>query len=245
MTAAATVTPNDIITLALKDAGIVGVGQTPLAEDSNQALTRLNWMLDQWARSRWLVWVLQTSSVASTGAESYTVGPAGSDLVIDPRPDRIESAFARQTNVGPNAVDYPLQSIDSRETYNLIAIKSLQSFPDSYFYQSDWPQASIFFWPIPQADIFSLFISYKAVLSEFPDLTTPISLSPEYFSALHSNLTVILRDAYGLPPKPVLNARAQGTLNVIRKANVQIPRLQMPTSLKRPGIYNIYGDTYY
>lgn len=245
MTAAASVTPNDIITLALKDSGVVGVGQTPLAEDSNQALTRLNWMVDQWSRSRWLVWALATYSIISTGAQSYTVGPTGSDIVIDPRPDRIESAFVRQLNTGANAVDYPLSPIEARETYNLISLKSLSSFPNQYFYDSAFPQGNLFPWPVPQASIYSVFITVKTILSEFPDLTTPIALSPEYFSALHTNLAVILRDAYGLPPKPILNARAKGTLNVIRKANVQIPRLQMPKALTRPGLYNIYSDTYY
>lgn len=242
MTAAAPVSPGDIIALALKDAGVIGVGQTALAEDTNQAFTRLNWMLDQWARERWLLYVLRTYSVACTGAMSYSVGPTPADIVIDPRPDRIESAFLRQTNTGNLAVDFPLEIIQARETYNLLALKNMVSFPSYVFYDSDWPTGAVYPWPLAQANMYSLFISVKVVFSEFPDLVTPINLPPEYFGALHTNLAVILRDAYDLPPKPVLIQRAKVGLNILRKANVQIPRLQMPDSLVSMGRYNIYSN---
>lgn len=256
-------TPRIIISLALKDAGIVGVGQTPLAEDINDAFTRLNWMLDQWAKSRWLVWHLVTKSVLSTGAQSYTVGPTGSDIVIDPRPDRLEAAFLRQligdstrpwsSGFSPgfgllqppenNNIDYPLEIVEARETYNSIALKKLVSFPDTIFYDSDFPQGVIYPWPIPQAGIYEVHITVKATLNEFANLSSPITLlSPEYYQALHTNLAVILRDAYDLPLKPVLIQRAKVSLNTIRKANTQIARLKMPVELVRLGIYNIYSD---
>ncbi len=241
MTVPASVSPGDIVDLSLRDAGIIGVGQTALAEDTNRAFTRLNWMVDQWARQRWFIYHLITLSLASTGAMTYSIGPSA-DFPMDVRPDRIEAAFLRQTNTGNLAVDYPLQLIQARETYNNIALKSLQSFPTYLFYDSDWPTGTLYPWPIPQASIYSLFVSVKAVLSEFPDLATPISLPPEYFKALHTNLAVVLRDAYDLPPKPVAIAQAKVALNTLRKANTQIPRLQMPGGLATPGRYNVYSD---
>ena len=48
-------TVGDLITLALKDSGVLGAGQTALAEDMNDALSRLNMMLGQWNRRRWLI----------------------------------------------------------------------------------------------------------------------------------------------------------------------------------------------
>jgi hypothetical protein len=69
------------------------VGQTPTPEDSNDGLTLLQSLMAQWQRRRWLVWSLVDTSVISNGALSYTVGTGG-DFNI-PRPDRIDSAFAR------------------------------------------------------------------------------------------------------------------------------------------------------
>ena len=67
----------DILNLAFKDAGILGVGQTLLDEDSNDGLTRMNMMIAQWRVKRWMVWHLVDKSVVSTGAQSYTVGQIG------------------------------------------------------------------------------------------------------------------------------------------------------------------------
>lgn len=242
MTVPADVTPGDIVDLSLRDAGIIGVGQTALAEDANRALTRLNWMLDQWAYERWFVYHLVTLGVVSTGAQTYDIGNGATAFPVDVRPDRLEAAFLRQTNTGSLQVDYPLQLIQARETYNNISLKSLVSFPTYLFYDSDWPIGTLYPWPVPQASIFSLYVTFKALLSEFPDLATPIVLPPVYFKALHTNLAVVLRDAYDLPPKPVAIAQAKVALNVLRKANTQIPRLQMPDGLSNRGHYNIFSD---
>ena len=43
-------TAADIIKLALLDSGVIGQGQTASANDTNNALTRMNWVLEQWAR---------------------------------------------------------------------------------------------------------------------------------------------------------------------------------------------------
>ena len=67
-------TPQDIIRAALKKAGVLGVGQSALAEDTNDAYDDMQDMLGQWQRKRWLIWHLVDYSVLSTGAQSYSVG---------------------------------------------------------------------------------------------------------------------------------------------------------------------------
>src|SRR5208337_994298 len=109
-------TVHDICRAALKECGAIGVGQTPLAEDITDAQTRLQWMLQQWERKRWLVYHLVDFSIVSTGQVSYSIGPGGNiDTnsggnqfnnqfnsqfgpagTVSVRPDKIESAFLRQ-----------------------------------------------------------------------------------------------------------------------------------------------------
>ena len=236
-------TPNDIITLALKSAGVLGVGQTASAEDMNDSFTLLNFMLAQWQRKRWLIWTLDTFSVSCTGAQSYTVGPGGD---IDcPRPDRLEDAFFRQNIPSePNEIDYPLEIIESRETYNRIALKSLGSFPSYIYYQSDFPMGSIYPWPLP-SNLYQVFISVKTQLAQFTTLTQDVNLPPEYYAAILYNLSVRLRTAFQLPPDTAVIGLAKEALNVVRGANVQIPRLRMPVGIVRPGLYNIFSDQIY
>lgn len=236
-------TPNDLIALAFKDAGVYGVGQTPSSEDANDALDRLNGMLAQWRRRRWLVYRLLTTSKVSTGAQSYTVGTGG-DFNIT-RPDKIESAFVRLVNqAAPNQTDYPLRIIEAREDYNRIVLKQLTAFPYYLFYDSAYPLGSVFPWPVPSATIYSLHITTKDVLPQFASLAEDISLPLEYLDALRYNLAVRLRMGYGMDEKPGLAGLAKDALNVIRMANTQIPQLHMPGVLTRGGNrYNLYSDT--
>lgn len=235
-------TAADIIALALKDGGIVGVGQTALAEDTNDAFTRLNWMLSQWQRKRWLVYHLIDVFTNSTGALSYSVGPAGA--FNTPRPDRIESAFARQLiPSGQQRVDYPLQILQSREDYNLISLKSMGTWPSVVFYDSAYPLGFLYIWPLPAASQFELHISLKQPLTQFGNLADEINLPPEYIPALSHNLAARLRPAYQMPPDPSITALALDSLNVLRGSNAQIPSLRMPNALVGRGrSYNVYSD---
>jgi hypothetical protein len=238
-------TPNDLITLALRDSGICGTGQNPLAQDVNDGFTRLNQMLAQWQRKRWLIWHLIDIAIPSTGAQSYSIGPGG-DVNMLVRPDRLENGcFFRQIiNASPpNQIDYPLTILESREDYSRIALKQLKSFGEYVFYDSAFPLGHIFPWPIPQADIYEIHICIKELLNSFTTLSQTIVLPPEYDAAITYNLQRRFRAAYRLPPDPEINALARDSLNVIRMANAQIPRLQMPRELVRPnGHYNVYSD---
>lgn len=239
-------TPQDIIQAALKKTGVLGVGQTALAEDINDAFDDLQDMLGQWQRKRWLIWHLVDYAYIGTGQESYTVGPGG-QFPINPRPDKIESAFFRQNVVNgyplqPNQIDYPLEIIEAREDYNRIALKQLQTFPQYLFYDSAFPTGLAYPWPLIQANLYELHLTVKETLAQFTSLKQTISLPLEYFAALKFNLALRIRQAYQLPPDPQLMALAKDSLNVIRNANLQIPRLTIPTDLVRPGIYNVFSD---
>lgn len=238
-------TPRDIINLALKASSILGVGQTALAEDINDSFVLLNQMISQWAQKRWLVYRLETFNFNCTGAQSYTVGP-GSDFPITPRPDRLESAFVRQINQQPpNQVDYPLDILPARETYNRIALKKLTSFPSMIYYEPAYPVAQAYPWPVPTANIYSLFLTFKQVIPKFTSLSQDINLPPEYEGALLYNLAIRVAANYQVAPRADVVALAKDGLATIRGSNTALALMQMPEGLVRPGIYNPYSDQTY
>jgi hypothetical protein len=160
------------------------------------------------------------------------------------RPDRLEAAFVRQLiPSGQNLIDFPLQILQAREDYNLIALKTMGTLPQVIFYDSAYPLGVVYPWPVPQASIYQIHLTLKADLPQFTSLAQTINLPEEYRAALHYNLCARLRPAYQLPPDQSIVALAKDALNVIRGANTQIPRLRMPASLRRNGgRYNIYND---
>ncbi len=229
-----------LINLALKMAGVLGVGQTAQAEDTNDAFTLLNAMLAQWQRKRWLVYALVDTAFVSTGAESYTVG-LGENFNVA-RPDKIESVFVRYTPNGSSPVDYPLEIIEAREDYNRIPIKTLGTFPQIAFYDAQYPIGNLFLWPLPEATLFEIHITTKTVLSQFTNTTTSMALPPEYQEAIIYNLAGRLRPMYGLPPYPSIAGIANAALATIRVANAQVPMLQIPAEAGTHTRYNIFSD---
>jgi hypothetical protein len=248
----ANTTPKDLATEALSECRAFGQGQTPTGSDINAALTRLQWMLQEWERDTFMVYHKVTYVVTTTGAQTYTVGPGGQFNVGAPgatvRPDRILAGFLRQLIQG-QPVDYPLELVQSMEDYSRYALKQLTSFTGAIFYDASWPLGTLYPLPIPQANIYALGI---VVLEQLPQnfaLTPTIAfnLPYEYYYCMLTNLAMRLRPRYGLGTYPgdTLPQEALKSKATLKGAALQIPRLQMPKELIRPGIYNIFSDRSY
>jgi|SRR5215471_836362 len=241
----------DICKAALRECGAIGVGQTPLPQDVNEAWSRLQWMLMQWERKRWFVYHLVDYAIVSSGAQFYTVGPGGQIDTGNPsvRPGRLSSAFTRQLQGSQNSVDYPLNILPSREDYNFITLKTLQAGPGEVaFLDTDWPIAKLYIWPIPQPSIYEIHIAISQQIPYmFTTLDVPFNLPYEYYGAMLYNLAQRLRPKYrlGAYPGDPLPGMARDSLAVLRSQNAQIMRLRMPDALGRRGLYNIFSDRPY
>lgn len=235
--------PVELITLALKDIGALGIGQSISPEDTADALATLNMMLGQWSAERLSIYHLIDTAIPSTGAQSYTVG-SGGDFNIA-RPIKINAAYARLTSSGAgNAIDYPIRLIDAREDYAKISVKSLVSFPEWAFYDSAFPLGNLALYPVPNSS-FELHIVTMDVLPQFTDSAAQISLPDPYLAAIRYNLAIYLAPSYQIQPMGALVQLAMNAKRVVKRMNVQIPSLTMPRGIVSKSRYNIYGDTTY
>lgn len=228
-------TASDIIAFAFRKAGLLGDGQAMSGGDMSDALADLNDLVEQWQLQRFLVYHLVDKSVTSTGAQYYTIGASGSDIVSDPRPDRIEAAFQRQQASSPTPIDTPLEIIPAYEDYARIRAKTIGTYGWYLFYDSAWPQGKIYPWPVPAGGIYEIHVIIKEVLQRFTALNTTVNLPPGYQAALKWNLAQVLRASYGKKPSAGVNAMAGRALNALRLGNVQVPTLIMPRALRRTG----------
>lgn len=143
-------TARDFVTLALKEAGVTGVGQTPLAEDINDGFTLLRRMMARWQKKRWLVPNLIDVYAPGNNAISNLIGPGQHYNAF--RPNIIQAAYFKQLNSGndvANNVSYPLTLINSYENYAQLGLKNLNAFPQFVFYDGAFPYGNVFIWPIP------------------------------------------------------------------------------------------------
>ena len=238
------ITPAGQIAFALKAIGVGGVGQTPLPEDSQDAFDALNGMIGLWNRRRWLIYHLVDAVATMTGAMSYTIGPGG-DFNF-PRPDRLEAAFFRQLINSPQGnIDYPLDIIQSREQYNLIALKTLSTtLPLGVFYDSAVPYGVVYPWPVPLLGQGELHLSIKDTIAPFTSNNQSINLPPEYTETIWTNLALRLAAIYpGSVVTDTIKGLARSSLETIRGANAQVTPLTMPAELRpNAGLYNIFSD---
>lgn len=230
---------DDLVSYSLRVAGILGVGQVPLPQDSDDAATALQIMLQQWVRKRWLVYrLIEFDLPVVPGKPSYTIGPGGD--FDAPRPANIDAAFIRQLigTTGPGAlpVDFPLRRIDSLEEWMRISLKLLQSWPGAFFYDPSIPTGSIYIWPIPIQNFFELHVAFPQDITDLAAVTDLDEIMPpEANEAAIYNLAGRLRINYQLPPNQDLNALARATLGTLRSTNYRIQKLRMPAALGRGG----------
>lgn len=232
----------DLLTLALKDIGALGIGQSIGPDDTADGLATLNMMLGEWQAERLSVYHLVDTAFTSTGAQSYTVGSGGNFNIQ--RPVRIESAYARLNPGVSNPIDYPVTLYHSREEYARVALKSLASFPEFAYYDAAYPLGNLIFYPIPNSS-FELHILTMEVLPQFTAPGTVISLPPQYLSAIRYNLGPYLAPSYQIEPLPSLVRRAANAKRIIKRMNAQITAMQMPRGLMSRQKFNIYSGNPY
>jgi hypothetical protein len=233
-------TGTDLITLALKDIGALGIGQSVSAEDTADALATLNMMLGQWDAERLSVYHLVDTAHQANGSVSYTIGIGGDFNVT--RPIKINAAYARlQSSGAGSAVDYRITMIDAREDYSRISLKTLSSFPEYAFYDSAYPLGNLFLYPVPNSS-YELHIVTMETLPQLATAGTSVNLPPPYLAALRYNLAIYLCPSYQLEPTPSLVRLAMNAKRVIKRMNTQIPSLTMPRGLMTKSRYNIYSD---
>jgi hypothetical protein len=240
-------TAQDMCTLALKNASLLGIGQAPDPADLSDVFSLLQGMMGIWSRKRWLIWHLLDLSVPTleTAKRQYSIGPGG-DYDF-PRPDRLEAAYFRQFVVGPannggGPVDFTLEIYNSMEDYATVALKFLTSWPQAVFYDAAFPFGQIYPLPIPNVPNSELHVIIKDTLNQFPTQTTPVYLPPEYFEAIWTNLAIRVAASFpGSNLNPLTVGLAKAARSTIRGANAQIPRLRMPTGMVRAPLFNIYS----
>lgn len=232
-------TVNKIIEHAMRDAGVLGNGQTLSANDADIAFETLMQMLALWRTDDLEVYAHRNITVPMTGAITYTIG-IGADVDVD-RPTAILQAIYNDT---PNTTSYPLAILNTLEDWQRIAVKSLPgNIPDAVLYEPTNEQGTLYVWPQPAAGEIQL-----TVRTPFPIYTTiadELGLPPEYQAPVRFNLAKWLCASFGAPLRPDIAQLAKGTLKQLKAVNTRIRQLEMPDRMpmgKMDRGFNIFTD---
>jgi len=214
----------DLMTRALRLAGILAEGETPGANMTATALAVLNDILENWTTQELAVYAseLQTFPLQA-GKGSYTIGPGGD--FNGTRPVRIASAYTTY-----QGLDYPCEQVNEDQFSN-IALKTQGSqMAVQFFYDAAYPLGTVKMWPVPTlANTFS--IVNELQLERLTTTAQMICYPPGYAKALRYELAVELAGEYGVP-------LPQTVMDVAKKSKADIKRAN-----QRPA-YATFDDAY-
>jgi hypothetical protein len=117
-------TITELLHLVLRDADVIGEGQTATGVTITDALETLNQMLATWQMENAFVYAQQVTTFTPTGALSYTVG-TGADVSMT-RPERVDAVYWRS-----NSIDYPVAMLDTYEQYDVCVLPAVDHYGDA------------------------------------------------------------------------------------------------------------------
>lgn len=220
----------DILSLALKDAGIIAAGETASAEDTQDAFATLNQMLGLWQTDGLSVYAQQETSFNASGAATYAIGTGAT--VDTTRPVSIESAFYRD-----GSIDYPITVLNSFEQFQDITSKTQSGTPYVLFYRATAPSGTLHVWPQPASG--TIHLTTLINLPEYTATANDLTLPRSYELAVRFNLAVMLSATMGSPLRREIGAMAVSAKKLLQRKNTRIPTLKMPNAVMRDRYFNI------
>ena len=209
----------DLITRSMKLAKLISAGETPTAEEANDALATLNDILENWDTEPMSVWSTTNFTGATVAGQAiYTIGPGGNFNTT--RPSQINSAF-----VNVSGVDFHVAPIGQLE-YNGISLKTYQQpITEKLLYVNDFPLGLITLWPVP-SQVNPITLTFDRLLTQIAGLTTAINYPPGAAKALRYALALELATEYGSPLDAATIALAADAKADYKRANKQPVKAQ-------------------
>jgi hypothetical protein len=137
--------PYTIINDAYFDAGLTQEGQAPNSEQIVMGMRKLTDIVNLWQTQGLKLWLLEDTTVALTaGQGTYTLGPAGTQVMV--KPLRVIEAYYQDVN----AVRRPLVPLSWNDWSRLSQVTNTGQI-NSYFVDKQQAQLSVFFWLVPDA----------------------------------------------------------------------------------------------
>lgn len=201
----------DLIKSSMRLATILASGETPTADEANDALKALNDILENWSLERLSVW--QSANFTGTlvaGQSTYTIGSGGNFNTT--RPIRIGSAF---TTV--NSSDFPVSEWGLGE-YNGVSVKATGGIPERFVYLNEYPLGQIILYPVP-AVASTISLDIDRVLTFPVTLATTLAFPPGYEKALRYTLATNIAPEYGIEPPAIVRSIATSSKADLKRAN--------------------------
>jgi hypothetical protein len=216
----------DLLYIAFREAHIL---KRPQAVNSNpelmDGLIFLNQLVNYWAARGCYAWTTTFVTYTLTaGHQPHLIGPnlTVPDFAVNIRPIDIVSASIILP--GPNPVDVPLAIRDNAWWAAKAAKSTTSTFPTDLYYEADYPNGQLWFWPVPKAS-YGIRLEGNVVLQQFVTLDDAFIAPQAYQAALTLTLAEELCDLWESPMPVNLARRAVKARDAVQVNNNLPPRI--------------------
>lgn len=207
-------TVQQIINRSYRILGAIGSGVSPTTDETADALTALNAMLDGWMNDKLMVYSQQNITVPLVaGTASYTIGASGATVTAT-APVKVDYAFVRKSNL-----DYQVKLIDDLKYDAIVQKTATSDIPEYAYFNATHPNATITVFPVPNA-VNNLYLSVWTPYTAIAAATETFSLPNGYEEAVVYNLAIRLAPEFPtLQLNPAAIEMAKQSLASIKRVN--------------------------
>jgi len=230
-------TLRDVIKASLQSIGALAQGESPSADEEEEARLVCNRMLGSWAAEGLLVHAkVREEFTLVVASASRTIGATGNYATT--RPVRYLRATIEDQSAS-GTPESPVEMITTQQWADITDKATTAALPTKIYLENTYPNDTINFWPVPSAAN-KLVLYTEKPLTAFTSVSTTFSFPEGYEEAVVLNLGKRLAKNYG---KMIDQDYFNEAINL--KANLQVnnsePRyLTCDAALLGSGGYDIY-----
>ena len=177
------VTFRTIATDVLKEIGAISIGETPEAAVIQDVLAKIQTVLNNWNADRRAVYATAFPEFTLVpNLSPHTIGPTGATFTVTQRPVSLDGCNLI-LNTSPTPIFMPIDVRDHQWWLGQTIPGITTSYPTDVYYQPDWPNGKLFFWPVPTS-AYGVQLMVRVLLNDVPTLDTTFSLPPGYQDAI-------------------------------------------------------------
>ncbi|HEX7796744.1 MAG TPA: hypothetical protein VF456_20420 [Vicinamibacterales bacterium] len=237
-----------IATEAAQEIGAVALGDPLPAADAMTMLGKIQRLLNNWNADRRAVYATSFDTYTLVpNLSPHTIGPTGATFTATIRPVSLDGVNLILSD-GGTPTNLTITVRDNQwwlaQTIPTIAT----TVPTDVYYQPDWPNGKLYFWPVPQT-AYQVQLMTRVLLNDVPDLDTAFSLPPGYHDAIVLTTAEESFSVFWGPtsqPPPLIMQKAREARSRIFDNNDQDPRLKtrdsgMESLSGRRGDFNFWS----
>jgi hypothetical protein len=196
--------------------GVLDSGESLSAQQLTDALTIANSMFDNWSSDGLFALAdLVTPFALAAGVQGYTIGTG--QVINMTRPVRIVAAAFTNTT-GPGG---QIEVIDEQKWAGIPDRQRRSWIIEKLFWDRANPTGTVYVSPVPLGALIAELHTF-APLTQFADVTTPITILPGYTRMIVLGLAIELAPQYQMAPPATLTALFADAAQRVRRLNASL-----------------------